>query len=171
MNYLSVENISKSYGERLLFKNISFGINSGQKIGFIAKNGTGKTSLLNILSGEDSPDDGNVVYRKNLRVSFLSQDPNLDPALSVEETIFSSDNPILKIIEAYEKAIENPDDAETYQAAFDNMDAHHAWDFETRYKQILFKLKLEDLSQKVSNLSGGQKKRLALANALLAQPD
>ena len=154
-----------------MFKNISFGINSGQKIGFIAKNGTGKTSLLNILSGEDSPDDGNVVYRKNLRVSFLSQDPNLDPALSVEETIFSSDNPILKIIETYEKAIENPDDAETYQAAFDNMDAHHAWDFETRYKQILFKLKLEDLSQKVSNLSGGQKKRLALANALLAQPD
>jgi ATP-binding cassette subfamily F protein uup len=171
VNYLSVENISKSYGERLLFKNISFGINSGQKIGFIAKNGTGKTSLLNILSGEDSPDEGNVVYRKNLRVSFLAQEPNLDPALSVEETIFSSDNPILKIIEAYEKAIENPNDSETYQAAFDNMDAHHAWDFETRYKQILFKLKLEDLSQKVSSLSGGQKKRLALANALLTQPD
>ena len=171
MNYLSVENISKSYGERLLFKNISFGINSGQKIGFIAKNGTGKTSLLNILSGEDTPDTGNVIYRKHLKVSFLSQDPNLDPALSVEETIFSSDNPILKIIEAYEHAIENPNDSEAYQAAFDNMEVHHAWDFETRYKQILFKLKLEDLSQKVSNLSGGQKKRLALANALLTQPD
>ncbi len=171
MNYLSVENISKSYGDRILFKNISFGINAGQKIGFVAKNGTGKTSLLNILSGDDSPDDGNVVYRKNLKVSFLSQDPNLDPNLTIEETIFSSDNPILKIIEAYEKAIENPNDAETYQAAFENMDAHHAWDFETRYKQILFKLKLEDLSQKVSNLSGGQKKRLALANALLTQPD
>jgi ABC transport system ATP-binding/permease protein len=171
VNYLSVENISKSYGDRILFKNISFGINAGQKIGFVAKNGTGKTSLLNILSGDDSPDDGNVVYRKNLKVSFLSQDPNLDPNLTIEETIFSSDNPILKIIEAYEKAIENPNDAETYQAAFENMDAHHAWDFETRYKQILFKLKLEDLSQKVSNLSGGQKKRLALANALLTQPD
>lgn len=171
MNYLSVENISKSYGERILFQNLSFGINAGQKIGFVAKNGTGKTSLLNILSGADSPDDGQVVYRKNLKVSFLSQEPDLDPNLSVEETIFSSDNPILKIIEAYEKAIENPNDSEIYQAAFDDMEAHHAWDFETRYKQILFKLKLEDLSQKVSNLSGGQKKRLALANALLTQPD
>ena len=171
MNYLSVENISKSYGERILFKNISFGINSGQKIGFIAKNGTGKTSLLNILSGDDTPDDGNVVYRKNLKVAFLSQDPYLNPSLSVEESIFSSDNPILKIIEAYEHALENPNDSEAYQTAFDNMEAHHAWDFETRYKQILFKLKLEDLSQKVSSLSGGQKKRLALANALLMQPD
>ena len=171
MNYLSVENISKSYGERILFKNISFGINSGQKIGFVAKNGTGKTSLLNILSGDDTPDDGNVVYRKNLKVSFLSQNPLLDPKLTIEETIFSSDNPILKIIEAYEKAIVNHDDSEAYQLAFDNMEAHHAWDFETRYKQILFKLKLEDLTQKVSNLSGGQKKRLALANALLTQPD
>jgi ATP-binding cassette subfamily F protein uup len=171
VNYLSVENISKSYGERILFEKISFGINSGQKIGFVAKNGTGKTSLLNILSGDDSPDDGNVVYRKNLKVSFLSQNPHLDPKLTIEETIFSSDNPILKIIEAYEKAIEKPDDSEAYQLAFDNMEAHHAWDFETRYKQILFKLKLEDLTQKVSNLSGGQKKRLALANALLTQPD
>jgi ATP-binding cassette subfamily F protein uup len=171
VNYLSVENISKSYGERILFKNISFGINSGQKIGFVAKNGTGKTSLLNILSGEDTPDDGNVVYRKNLRVAFLSQNPILNPSLSIEESIFSSDNPILKIIEAYEHALENPEDSEAYQTAFDNMEAHQAWDFETRYKQILFKLKLEDLSQKVSNLSGGQKKRLALANALLTQPD
>jgi ATP-binding cassette subfamily F protein uup len=171
VNYLSVENISKSYGERILFKNISFGINSGQKIGFVAKNGTGKTSLLNILSGEDTPDDGNVVYRKNLRVAFLSQNPILNPSLSIEESIFSSDNPILKIIEAYEHALENPEDSETYQTAFDNMEAHQAWDFETRYKQILFKLKLEDLSQKVSSLSGGQRKRLALANALLTQPD
>lgn len=171
VNYLSVENVSKAYGERVLFHGISFGINAGQKIGFVAKNGTGKTSLLNILSGDDSPDEGEVVYRKNLKVSFLSQDPNLNNALSIEETIFASDNPILKIIAAYEKAIENPDDSKAYQKAFDQMEAHHAWDFETRYKQILFKLKLEDLSQKVSNLSGGQKKRLALANALLTQPD
>lgn len=171
MNYLSVENISKSYGERVLFKNISFGINSDQKIGFVAKNGTGKTSLLNILSGEDTPDEGKVVFRKNLKVSFLSQEPNLDPKLTVEETIFASENPILKVIASYEKALQNPDDTEAYQVAFDAMDANNAWDFETRYKQVLFKLKLEDLSQKVSNLSGGQKKRLALANALLTQPD
>ncbi len=171
VNYLSVENIAKSYGERVLFEDLSFGINAGQKIGFVAKNGTGKTSLLNILSGADAPDTGSVIYRKNLKVSFLSQEPDLDGRLTVEETIFASDNPILKIISNYEKALENPTDTEAYQKAFDTMEAHHAWDFETRYKQILFKLKLEDLSQKVANLSGGQKKRLALANALLTQPD
>ncbi|OAB75754.1 ABC-F family ATP-binding cassette domain-containing protein [Cochleicola gelatinilyticus] len=171
MNYLSVENISKSYGERILFQHISFGINAGQKIGFVAKNGTGKTSMLNILSGKEAPDEGNVVYRKNLTVAFLSQEPNLDPKLTIEETIFASKNPILKIISTYEKALQNSHDAELYQKAFDAMDANNAWDFETRYKQILFKLKLEDLSQKVGKLSGGQKKRLALANALLTQPD
>ncbi|MEM7086994.1 MAG: ABC-F family ATP-binding cassette domain-containing protein [Bacteroidota bacterium] len=171
MNYLSVEQISKSYGERVLFRDISFGINQGQKIGFVAKNGTGKTSLLNILSGDDSPDEGRVVYRKNLSVAFLSQEPNLNPDLTVEESIFSSENPILKVISTYEKALLNPNDSEAYQQAFDAMDAHQAWDFETVYKQILSKLKLNDLAQKVSNLSGGQKKRLALTNALLAQPD
>lgn len=171
MNYLSVENIAKSYGERQLFADISFGINAGQKIGFVAKNGTGKTSLLQILSGEDSPDTGNVVFRKNLKVAFLPQEPNLNPKLTVEETIFSADNPILKIIGNYEKAVQKPEDSDSYQQAFDAMDAHNAWDFETLYKQILFKLKLEDLKQKVGNLSGGQKKRLAMANALLLQPE
>ena len=156
---------------RVLFEGISFGINEGQKIGFVAKNGTGKTSLLNIIAGDDVPDAGIVAYRKGLKTAYLPQDPVLDPKLTVEQTIFSSDNPILKIIEAYEHAIENPDDAEAMQKAFDNMDAHNAWDFETRYKQILFQLKLEDMNQKVSNLSGGQKKRLALANALLTTPD
>ena len=157
MNYLSVEQISKSYGERVLFRDISFGINQGQKIGFVAKNGTGKTSLLNILSGDDSPDEGRVVYRKNLSVAFLSQEPHLDPNLTIEETIFSTENPILKVISAYEKALLNPDDTEAYQQAFDAMDAHQAWDFETVYKQILSKFKLDKLSQKVSVLSGGQK--------------
>lgn len=171
MNYLSVENISKSFGMRILFEGISFGINEGQKIGFVAKNGTGKTSLLNIIAGNDIPDSGNVTYRKGLKVAYLPQDPSLDAHLTVEQAIFSADNPILKIIEAYEKAIENPEDSEAYQKAFDAMEAHHAWDFETRYKQILFKLKLEDLHAKVSSLSGGQKKRLALANALLTTPD
>ncbi len=171
MNYLSVENISKSFGMRVLFENISFGINEGQKIGFVAKNGTGKTSLLNIIAGNDKADTGNVVFRKGLKVAYLPQEPDLDPALTVEQTIFSAENPILKIIENYEHALENPDDSEAYQKAFDAMDANHAWDFETRYKQILFKLKMDDLHAKVSTLSGGQKKRLALANALLTTPD
>jgi ATP-binding cassette subfamily F protein uup len=171
VNYLSVENIAKSFGERILFTGLSFGINEGQKIGFVAKNGTGKTSLLNMLSGDDVPDEGEIVFRKNLKTAFLSQEPNLNPALTIEETILASDNPILKIIAQYEKALKNPEDTDIYQVAFDAMDAHNAWDFETRYTQILHKLKLEDLDVKVNSLSGGQKKRLALASALLQSPD
>ncbi len=171
MNYLTVENISKSYGELSLFENISFSVHKDQKIAFVAKNGTGKTSILNIISGADEADSGLVTYRKGIVVSFLSQDPKFDNALTVEETIFASDNPILKVINNYEKALLNPDDSDAYQHAFDSMEQHQAWDFETLYKQILFKLKLEDLSQKVSTLSGGQKKRLALANALINKPD
>lgn len=171
MNLLTVENISKSYGELVLFEGLSFGINKGQKIALIAKNGTGKTSILNIMSGQDSPDTGQVNYRKDIRVSFLDQQPDLDPKLTVEETIFASDNEILQVIQAYEKALENPDDADAYQSAFEAMERFNAWDFETLYKQILFKLKLEDLNAKVGLLSGGQKKRLALANALINKPD
>ena len=171
MNYLSVENISKSYGERVLFDNISFGINKDQKIAFIAKNGTGKSTILNIISNRDQADSGQIVKRKELSISFLSQEDIFDETLTIEQTIFASDNKILKIIQQYEKALENPDDSDAYQKAFDLMDQHNAWDFETQYKQILFKLKLEKLDQKVSLLSGGQKKRLALATILISKPD
>ena len=147
MNLLSIEGISKSYGEKVIFKPISFGINKGQKIALIAKNGSGKTSILNIIAGEDTPDEGNVIYRKGTRVAYLAQEPKLDVKLSVEESILQADNPTLKVIAAYEKALEN------------------------QYKQILFKLKLNDLSALVGSLSGGQKKRIALCNALLRQPE
>ncbi|MBS1534417.1 MAG: ABC-F family ATP-binding cassette domain-containing protein [Bacteroidetes bacterium] len=171
MNYLTVENISKSYGERTLFDNLSFGINKDQKIAFVAKNGTGKTSILKIMTGEDAPDTGQVIVRKDIKMAFLSQEPNLQPELTIEESIFASDNDILKVIEQYEKALENPEDEEAYQKAFENMERHNAWDFETQYKQILFKLKLDDLKLKVKSLSGGQKKRLALAIILINRPD
>jgi len=171
VNYLSVENIAKSFGENPLFTNLSFGINEGQKVGFVAKNGTGKTTLLNILAGTDSPDEGRVVYRKDITPAFLAQDPDLDPNRTVEETIFASDNEILKVIERYEKALENPEDADAYQKAFEEMEMHQAWDFETQYKQILFKMKLDDVHKKVGDLSGGQKKRLALTVMLLNKPD
>ncbi|PZW39047.1 ATP-binding cassette subfamily F protein uup [Mesonia algae] len=171
MNYASIENIAKAFGERILFKDLSFGINQGQKIALIAKNGTGKTSLLNILSQAELPDEGKVVYRKDIKVAFLPQEPNLDPKLTVEQVVFTSDNEVLRIIEQYEKALNNPEDTDAYQKAFDLMEAKQAWDFETEYKQILSKLKLEDLHQSVSKLSGGQKKRLALATVLLDKPD
>jgi ATP-binding cassette subfamily F protein uup len=171
VNYLSVENIAKSFGENPLFTNLSFGINEGQKVGFVAKNGSGKTTLLNILAGTEAPDEGRVVYRKGITSAFLAQDPDLDPNRTVEETIFASDNEILKVIERYEKALENPEDSDAYQRAFDEMEMHQAWDFETQYKQILFKMKLDDVHKKVGDLSGGQKKRLALTVMLLNKPD
>lgn len=171
MNLATIEGISKSYGELVLFQDLSFGINKNQKIALIAKNGTGKTSILKILASLDTPDFGQVNFRKDIRVSFLQQEPDLDPKLTVEQTIFASDNEVLKVIERYEKALKNPENAEIYQAAFEDMERYHAWDFETLYKQILFKLKLDDLTAKVGKLSGGQKKRLALANALINKPD
>ena len=171
MNYLSVENISKSFGARTLFENVSFGINKDQKIAFVAKNGTGKSTILNIINGIDFPDSGQVVIRKGIRMEFLSQESNLQDELTIEESIFASDNEVLKVIEQYEKALENPDNEEEYQKAFEKMDIHNAWDFETQYKQILFKLKLEDMKMKVRNLSGGQRKRLSLAIILINKPD
>ncbi len=171
MNYLSVENISKSYGERVLFEDLSFGINKDQKIAFIAKNGTGKTSILNILVGLDQPDSGQIVSRKGIHIAYLTQTDNLNSQETIEEAIFSSDNQTLKIVQQYENALKNPENEEAYQKAFDLMEQHHAWDFETQYKQILYKLKLDDLTIKIENLSGGQRKRLSLAIILINKPN
>lgn len=171
MNLVSVEGISKAYGEKVLFEPISFGINKDQKIALIAKNGSGKTSILKILAGTDTPDQGAVNYRKDTRISFLPQEPKLDPKLTVEQAILQSGSKILNIIANYDRALENPDDQEAYQKAFEAMDQNDAWDFENQYKQILSKLKLDRLDAKVGALSGGQKKRIALCNVLLEQPE
>jgi len=171
MNYISVENISKAFGEVELFSDISFGINKDQKIAFIAKNGAGKTSILNIIAGIASSDTGQVISRKGLKIEYLSQEEDLDHNLTVEQTIFNSDNETLKVISAYEQALKNPSDEKAYQQSFEKMEQLNAWDFETQYKQILSKLKLEDLTQKVGSLSGGQRKRLSLAVILIHKPD
>ncbi len=171
MNYLTVENISKSYGERVLFKDISFGINKDQKIAFIAKNGSGKTSVLNIIAGFDEPDTGQIVSRKGMTIAYLAQKDDLDTSLSIEETILATDNKILQVVNQYEKALKNPENVDAYQIAFEQMEQHNAWDFETQYKQILSKLKLDDVSLNVGKLSGGQRKRLSLAITLINKPD
>jgi ATP-binding cassette subfamily F protein uup len=171
VNYLSVENISKAYGERVLFEDISFGISKDQKIAFVAKNGSGKTSILNIIAGLDVPDSGQIVSRKGISIAYLAQKDDINPALTIEETIFATDNKILSIVKQYEKALQNLDDTENYQIAFEQMEQYNAWDFETQYKQILSKLKLDDLTLKVGSLSGGQRKRLSLAIVLINKPD
>lgn len=171
MNYLTVENISKSYGERVLFDDISFGINKDQKIAFVAKNGSGKTSILNIIAGLDTSDTGQVVSRKGISIAYLAQNMDLDLALTIEETIFATDNTVLNVVKQYEAALENPENADAFQTAFDLMEQYNAWDFETQYRQILSKLKLDDLTLKVGALSGGQKKRLSLAIVLINKPD
>ena len=171
MNYLTVENISKSYGERILFNDISFGINKDQKIAFVAKNGSGKTSILNIIAGLDTSDSGQVVSRKGISIAYLAQNMDLDPAITIEETIFATDNTVLNVVKQYEAALENPENADAFQTAFDLMEQYNAWDFETQYRQILSKLKLDDLTLKVGALSGGQKKRLSLAIVLINKPD
>jgi len=171
LNLVSVEHIAKSFGTLKLFDDLSFGINQGQKIGLIAKNGSGKSSLLKLLAQVDVPDDGEINFRNGIKVGLLSQEPNLNPGLSIEESILSSDNEKLNIISNYEKALKNPEDEEAYQKAFEAMEASQAWDFESEYQQILSKLQLDDLSKPVKSLSGGQKKRLALAILLLDSPD
>ena len=170
MNLLSVEGISKTYGERVVFEPLSFGISKGQKIALIAKNGSGKTTLLKIIAQQDTSDTGLVNFRKGTRVSYLAQEPILDPQQTVEEIILASGNETLEVIATYEKALQNPEDTAAYQLAFEAMDQHQAWDFETQYKQLLSKLKLEDLSLKVATLSGGQKNAWPFAVRYLKNP-
>jgi len=171
MNYLSVENISKSFGVRTLFEDINFGINQGKKVAFIAKNGTGKTSLINILTGKDTPDSGLVVFRKGLKIGYLEQEPILDPEATVEEIIYTADNPIIKVIRDYERVIADPELADQMQDAIDAMERESAWDFEVFMQQTISKLKIDTLNLPIKKLSGGQQKRVALARVLMMKPD
>ena len=175
MVYLQVENLTKSFGDRLLFENISFGIDQGQRVALIAQNGTGKTTLLNLLTGRESQDSGTITYRRDIRVGCLTQDPDFQPGMTVSQACFASDNDVVKAIAHYENLIETHADdpiySEEIQIAMANMDRLNAWDYEVRIKQILGKLNIHNLEQPVEQLSGGQQKRLALANVLITEPD
>ena len=171
MNYLSVEELTKSFGIRVLFDKISFGIDKGQKVAFIAKNGTGKSTFLKILSGLETYDSGNVVFRKDIKVGYLHQTPQFDKSVTISEAIFKANTPEINAIKEYELALLHPEDNEKMQKAFNKMDEFKAWDYETRIKQILGQLKIHNLEQQINELSGGQLKRIALAQVLIEAPD
>lgn len=170
MNYLSAENIAKSFGDRWLFRNINFGISKGDKVALIGTNGTGKTTFLNILTGKIPADEGEVSIRKDIRVGYLDQSPAFDETLPVLEVIFSSNNPVAQVVKRYEHAIENDDHDELAQV-MEDMDKFNAWDFEYKTKEVLGRLGIHHTDNAYGTLSGGQRKRVALAKVLLEDPD
>ncbi|MGI4741961.1 MAG: ABC-F family ATP-binding cassette domain-containing protein [Janthinobacterium lividum] len=174
MNLLSAENISKNYADRWLFQNLNFGLQQGQRIAFVGINGTGKTTLMRVLAGLENPDTGLVTRRQGMRVTYLGQQPVFDESLSVEETIFASQNDTLRAVKDYEHVVNDPNhDPDDLQRVMERMDTLNAWDYESQVQQILGKLGIlgELLTRNVSKLSGGQRKRVALARVLIEEPD
>lgn len=168
MNYLSVENLSKAFSDKLLFENLSFGIEKGDKTALIAANGTGKSTMMRILVGKEEADGGKIAFNEGVRVGYLEQLPQFDPNLTIDDVISTGHTDIMRVIRNYEEALVNQTNLEKAMAA---MDANQAWDYELRLKQLLSTFEINDLSQKVGTLSGGQVKRLALAMVLLDDPD
>ncbi|WP_293716946.1 ABC-F family ATP-binding cassette domain-containing protein [uncultured Parabacteroides sp.] len=170
ISYLQIDGLTKSFGDLVLFEDITFGIAQGQKVGLIAKNGTGKTTLLNIIAGKEDYDNGAVVFRNDLRVGYLEQTPVYPEGLTVLQACFYSPNETVRLIAEYEEAMAS-DDHSNLQDILMRMDNLKAWDYEQRAKQILSQLKITNFDQKVEHLSGGQLKRVALANVLITDPE
>lgn len=172
MQYLKLDNVSKSYGEKVLFSDISFSISKGDKIALVAQNGTGKTTLLRVIAGEEGIEGENssILFAKDLRISYLKQDPYFNPEDNVLDAILSSDSPALNAVKKYEHALIH-DDNEAMEEAMSRIEDLKAWDIESRVKEVLGKLKIHNLDQKVNTLSGGQVKRLALAQIMIDEPD
>ncbi|MEX0686730.1 MAG: ABC-F family ATP-binding cassette domain-containing protein [Balneolales bacterium] len=177
MTYLSTDNLSKNYGIKTLFEGITFGLSKGDKTALIAQNGTGKSTLLNILAGNEKPDIGEVMTRNGIRLGYLEQEPRLDETMSISTFISQGSSDAVRIVQAYEKAVHeqaedfNPETQKAFDEACAAMDAAGAWDHEQRMEQILGKLDIHDLSQSIKSLSGGERKRVALAFVLLDSPD
>lgn len=173
MNFLTLENITKSYGEKVLFQNLSLYIDKGQKIGLIAKNGTGKTTLMRVIAGLEGSEGerAKIILRKDIRIGWLDQEPRFHPELDVLSAVLDPANPLVRIVKRYEKALAHPEKAEELQEAMAEMDMQNAWSFEAKVKELLFRFRLDDFEQKVNTLSGGQQKRLALVKILLDEPD
>ena len=173
MNYLTLENIKKSYGDKILFTGLSMFINEGQKIALIARNGTGKTTLLQVIAGLEGSEGENakIQFKKDLRIEYLTQEPEFNPEHTVMDAIFASENPVLQAVKEYESALLHPENEDRMQKAMNKMEDHEAWDMESKVKEILTKLKIGDFELQVKNLSGGQVKRLALAKVLISEPE
>ena len=173
MNYLTLENVSKSYGEKTLFKNITLHIDKGQKIGLIAKNGSGKSTLMRVIAGREGAEgeQSKIILRRDLRIGWLDQEPDFPPHFDVLEAVLEGGSPTVSAIRRYEKALLHPENANELQVAMEGMDDMKAWDFESKVKEILSRFKLTEFDQKVGTLSGGQVKRLALAKIILEEPD
>ena len=169
-SFLQIEDLTKSYGDRILFESITFGVNEGDKIGIIAKNGTGKSTLLKIISGKETADDGKITFRSDLRVGILDQMPEFTADATVLDSCLLDNSQTAKIIAQYEYALTNGD-ADEINSAISLMDNANAWDYEDKLKQLLTQLKITDLTAKISTLSGGQRKRVALARLILENPD
>lgn len=167
-SYLQVENLTKSFGDRYIFQDISFGVAEGDKIGVIAKNGTGKTTLMNVLSGKEGYDSGKITYHNDLKIGYLEQLPYFDPELTVIDACLSSDDIASKLVREYELAIAKEEDI---TELINQIDAANAWDLEDRFKQFLTAFKITDFNQKIKSLSGGQLKRLAIAKIFIEKPD
>ncbi|MGL5681478.1 MAG: ABC-F family ATP-binding cassette domain-containing protein [Marinifilaceae bacterium] len=170
ISYLQVENLSKRFGEHLLFENISFGIGKGQKVALIAKNGIGKSTLLSIIAGKESAEEGTVIFRNDISVGFLEQDPELDDHNTIFQEVFHTNSPILQTIKAYEEAVEH-NNTKALEELIPQMDHYNAWDYEASVKQILSVLKIDQYDKKIAHLSGGQRKRVGLAKILISNPD
>lgn len=169
-SFLQVENLTKSYGDRILFADVTFGVNEGEKIGIIAKNGTGKSTLLNIISRKESADSGKITFRNDLRVSILDQMPTFDDNATVIEACMHDNSKIASIISLYEEALLSGNN-DNITRAMQQMDSAGAWDYEDRLKQLLTQLKVPNLNARISNMSGGQRKRVALARVILEDPE
>ena len=167
---LQVENLTKSFGDLVLFENISFGLSEGRRVGLIAKNGSGKSTLLNILSGKEGYDSGTISFRRDIRVGYLEQDPQYPEELTVLEACFHHGNSTVELIKEYERCMET-DGHPGLDGILARMDHEKAWEYEQKAKQILSQLKIRDFNQQVKSLSGGQLKRVALANTLITEPD
>lgn len=170
VSFLQVDGLTKSFGDLVLFENITFGVAQGQKIGLIAKNGSGKTTLLNIIAGKEDYDEGSIVFRNDLRVGYLEQAPHYPEGLTVLQACFYSPNETVRLLAEYEQALMD-NDTDKLNSLLERMDSLKAWDYEQRAKQILGELKIHNLEQKVESLSGGQLKRVALANVLITEPE